>query len=45
MPPKTETIWVDGRFVPWDEARIPATARGSLPFTQAFRRMSAIIVN
>lgn len=28
MPPKTSTIWMDGRFVPWDEAKVHVLAHG-----------------
>ncbi len=26
MPPKTDVIWMDGRFVPWDEAKVHVLA-------------------
>jgi branched-chain amino acid aminotransferase len=26
MPPKTDVIWMDGRFVPWDEAQVHVLA-------------------
>jgi len=28
MPPKTETIWLDGRFVPWEDAKIHVLVHG-----------------
>ncbi len=28
MPPKTDWIWMDGRFVPWDEARVHVLVHG-----------------
>ncbi len=28
MPPKTDVIWMDGRFVPWDEAQVHVLAHG-----------------
>ncbi len=28
MPPKTDTIWMDGRLVPWDEAQVHVLAHG-----------------
>ena len=28
MPPKTETIWFDGRWVPWDEATVHVLSHG-----------------
>ncbi len=28
MPPKTDVIWMDGRFVPWDQAQVHVLAHG-----------------
>jgi branched-chain amino acid aminotransferase len=28
MPPKTETIWFDGRWVPWDDAKVHVLVHG-----------------
>jgi len=28
MPPKTDVIWMDGRFVPWDEAKVHVLVHG-----------------
>lgn len=36
MPPKTDTIWLDGRFVPWDEARVHVLVHGLHYGTGAF---------
>ncbi len=36
MPPKTETIWFDGRWVPWDEAKVHVLVHGLHYGTGAF---------
>lgn len=28
MPPKTDVIWMDGRYVPWDEAKVHVLSHG-----------------
>ncbi len=28
MPPKTESIWMDGRFVPWEDAKVHVLVHG-----------------
>ncbi len=28
MPPKTDVIWMDGRYVPWDEAQVHVLSHG-----------------
>ena len=39
MPPKTETIWFDGRWVPWDEAKVHVLAHGLHYGSGAFEGM------
>ena len=39
MPPKMDWIWMDGRFVPWDEARVHVLVHGLHYGTGAFEGM------
>ncbi len=39
MPPKTDTIWFDGRWVPWEEAKVHVLAHGLHYGTGAFEGM------
>ncbi|HYY47294.1 MAG TPA: branched-chain amino acid transaminase [Thermoplasmata archaeon] len=39
MPPKTETIWFDGRWVPWEEAKVHVLVHGLHYGTGAFEGM------
>ena len=36
MPPRTDVIWLDGRFVPWDEAKVHVLVHGLHYGTSAF---------
>jgi branched-chain amino acid aminotransferase len=36
MPPRTDVIWLDGRFVPWEEAKVHVLAHGLHYGTSAF---------
>lgn len=39
MPPKTESIWMDGRFVPWEDAKVHVLVHGLHYGTSAFEGM------
>ncbi len=39
MPQKTDTIWLDGRWVPWDEAKVHVLVHGLHYGTGAFEGM------
>lgn len=39
MPTKTESIWMDGRFVPWDEAKVHVLVHGLHYGTSVFEGM------
>ncbi len=39
MPPRTDRIWMDGRFVPWDEAKVHVLIHGLHYGTSLFEGM------
>jgi len=45
MPPKTETVWMDGGFVPWDEAKVHVLAHGLHYGTSVFEGMRSYKTN